>query len=249
MTACATFDWLRWQRDDTRPRLRVLCFPYAGGNSMLFRPWCRALPDVQICAPALPGRGPERDPAPPADMGGLVERLLATVRPLLDRPYVVFGHSMGAAVAHALVTRLAAVGGPQPVRFFASACRPPHLPRTGTPLHERSDRALLGAVHDPRAERMLSLPGTAQRLSRLRADLAIYESYRPGRDDRVDCPVTAFGGTDDPIISRDELSRWRDLTTASFVRRMVPGDHFYLVRNQPTLLRALGRELESAVPR
>lgn len=246
--ACATIDWLRWQRSDSPPRLRALCLPYAGGSGALFRSWCRALDRVQVCTPVLPGRGRQTDGALPRDMDALVDRLTDSVLPLLDCPFVVFGHSMGAAVGHALVTRLQRLGRPTPLRFFASACRPPHLPRRGTPLHERSDAALLGAVHGPQPAGALDRPETRRRLSLLRADLAIYESYHPDPDARIGCPLTAFGGVDDPLISRDELARWRDLTTASFVRRMMPGDHFYLVRNQPQLMRALERELDCVVP-
>lgn len=237
--------WRRWQAGDGPPRLRVLCFPYAGGSGAVFRAWSRALADVEICAPELPGRGRLRDVAPLTDMDALLDALVQSAP--LDLPYVVFGHSMGAAVGHAFVARLSERGARPPLRFFASACRPPHLPRRGTPLHQRSDAALLEAVDDARATAMLDQPVVRQRLAMLRADLTLYENYKPARAVQLQCPVTAFGGVDDPMISRDELTRWRDLTTASFVRRMMPGDHFFIIKQSPPLLRALGRELDSIV--
>ena len=38
--------------------LRLFCFPYAGGNSYIFRPWLDRVPKtIEICPIELPGRG------------------------------------------------------------------------------------------------------------------------------------------------------------------------------------------------
>ena len=40
------------------PRLRLVCFPFAGGTAALYRRWRDALPaTVEVCAVELPGRG------------------------------------------------------------------------------------------------------------------------------------------------------------------------------------------------
>jgi medium-chain acyl-[acyl-carrier-protein] hydrolase len=37
-----------------RARLRLFCFPYAGGSTLIYRDWPRGLPDdVELCAGAF----------------------------------------------------------------------------------------------------------------------------------------------------------------------------------------------------
>ena len=38
--------------------LRLFCFPYAGGSSLIFHTWASSLPkNIEICPVELPGRG------------------------------------------------------------------------------------------------------------------------------------------------------------------------------------------------
>jgi medium-chain acyl-[acyl-carrier-protein] hydrolase len=61
----------------------------------------------------------------------------------------------------------------------------------------------------------------------VRADLELSEDYahRPGT--RLSCPVTAFLGTEDPIVDLDQTEAWREQTDAAFVIHTFPGDHFF----------------------
>jgi len=44
MSALSPGTWLARPRPNPSARLRLVCFPPAGGNEVLFRPWPRALP-------------------------------------------------------------------------------------------------------------------------------------------------------------------------------------------------------------
>jgi medium-chain acyl-[acyl-carrier-protein] hydrolase len=57
----------------------------------------------------------------------------------------------------------------------------------------------------------------------LRADFAVCESYSYTAEEPLDRSITAFGGSNDPKVSRDEMSAWRAQTTRSFSLRMFPG--------------------------
>ncbi|CAN0258598.1 unnamed protein product [Discosporangium mesarthrocarpum] len=47
---------------------------------------------------------------------------------MLDKPFALFGHSMGALVAFELALKLRADGGKRtPSHLIVSGCRPPHL--------------------------------------------------------------------------------------------------------------------------
>jgi len=77
----------------------------------------------------------------------------------------------------------------------------------------------------------------------LRADFAVYETYRYSTEPPLNCPISAFGGLQDYRVSRGDLEAWRDQTNVSFSLRMFPGDHFFLNTTQPLLLQVLSQEL------
>src|SRR5215467_3967748 len=92
--------WVPWRNTTRRVRLRLLCFPYAGGSSSSYRSWSAALPEgIEICPVELAGRGNRFQEAPCRDLGGLVRDLSNELRPLLDIPFAIFGHSMGALLS------------------------------------------------------------------------------------------------------------------------------------------------------
>ena len=50
--------WIVCPYPRSHPKLRLLCFPYAGGSAWIFRAWAQQLPDtIEVCAIELPGRG------------------------------------------------------------------------------------------------------------------------------------------------------------------------------------------------
>src|SRR5262249_23742176 len=90
-----------------RETFRIFCLPYAGGASDLFREWRKALaPTIQVCPIELPGRGGRSEEEPHTDLTGLVEILGSELRSRLDRPFALFGHSMGAVIAFELARYL-----------------------------------------------------------------------------------------------------------------------------------------------
>src|SRR4051812_7546548 len=99
--------WVSIFRPNPRARLRLFCFPYAGGSSLIFRQWPGELPpDVELCAVQLPGRGGRLRETPFKRMSPLVEALAEVLPPFFDRPFAFFGHSMGATIGFELARRL-----------------------------------------------------------------------------------------------------------------------------------------------
>src|SRR5580704_2752951 len=84
----------------TQIRRRIFCFPYAGAGAALFRTWADYLPpEVELCAPVLPGRDARVDETPIPEMAPLIQSLVGQIVPRLTLPYAMFGHSMGAFIA------------------------------------------------------------------------------------------------------------------------------------------------------
>jgi medium-chain acyl-[acyl-carrier-protein] hydrolase len=206
---------------------------------------------IELCPVELPGRGARIDEPPFRRMDGLVDTLCEVLAPLLDSPFALFGHSMGAHIAFALARRLSAAGGPGPMHLFVSGAAPPNrTPRTA-PLHSRPDRELVRALTEfggtpaailARDELLAAL------LPTLRADLTLTETYSAARAQPVSCPITAFGGASD-AIDRRALQGWSAFTEGAFRLRVFPGDHFYLAAADSALVDEIARDLRpSALP-
>src|SRR5919108_6600477 len=81
----------------------LFCFPSAGGSVSSFHAWARRLPpDIELVGAQLPGRGHLVAETPYGAMDPLVADLAQAMWPLLHRPFMLFGHSMGSLVAFEL---------------------------------------------------------------------------------------------------------------------------------------------------
>jgi len=246
-TATALDSWIACRKPNPHARLRLFCFPYAGTGASIFRTWSDGLPaDVEVCPVQLPGRGTRLMEIPFTQFSPLVQATVQALVPLLDMPFALFGHSLGALIGFELARQLRRQSGLQPVRLFVSADRAPQIPPRAQPIHALSDREFLVELR-----RLHGIPGKVWEeaelmqimLPVLRADFAVYETYVYSTEPPLSCPISIFGGLQDRRVSRGDLEAWRDQTSVSSSLMMFPGDHFFLNATQPLLLQALSQEL------
>ncbi|MCP5150473.1 MAG: thioesterase [Ectothiorhodospiraceae bacterium] len=244
--------WLARQRTRANPRMRLLCLPYAGGGSAIYRGYGERVPaDVEVWVAQLPGRekrfGEPALTSVDAIADNLAAALLAPQCEFLSLPYAFFGHSLGALVGFELVRRLRDAGIAPPARLFASAHRAPQLPDPDPPIHGLPDAEF--------AEELRTLNGTPAEvfespellelvLPMLRADFTAAETYAYRDAAPLACPITVFGGRDDHWIGPDALDAWREQTAAECRVQIFDGDHFFIHSAQQALLSELERELE-----
>src|SRR5688572_3046625 len=102
--------------------MRLFCFPYAGAGASVYHSWGRDLPSwVECAAVKLPGREDRIRETSATDVRQLIGPLTEELRPMLDRPFAFYGHSMGAHIAHELTLALRRAGGPMPSALFLGA--------------------------------------------------------------------------------------------------------------------------------
>lgn len=212
------------------PGLRLFCFPHSGAGASAYRDWGKGFGPVRVVPVQYPGHESRYGEPLHRRMAPLIERLAADLGPGLEPPFAFFGHSLGALVAFELASHLVRGGGPGPGHLFVSACRAPHVPNPFPPLYRLPDTrfreviARLGAgagaaLEDAEFWRLFE--------PILRADFEISDTYECAPEPSLDCPVSAFGGRDDPFVEPAALEAWRDLTRGSFCLRLFPGGHFY----------------------
>lgn len=213
-------------------RLRLFCFPFAGGSAAAYQRWHDLAPcGLQLCAVELPGRGIRIQEAADDDFTSLVGRLADRIEPLLEGPFAFFGHSMGGLIAYELTRVLRERGAPPPRHLFISASAAPGPFQRRRSLRHASDEEVRAELAD--------LGGTPQWvldepelmalvLPVLRADYMALEGYRHRSAEPLGTPVTAFAGRSDTIVPPDEVLKWQQFTTGPFRLHHVAGDHFFL---------------------
>lgn len=235
-------EWFARVRGPAKTRLTLFCFPYAGAGPAVFRGWAEAMaPDgVEVCAIRLPARDTRFREPPLRSVFDVAPQVAAAMHAVLDRPYALYGHSLGGIVAFETARELRRRGAPIPQRLLVSASHAPQLPWAHPPLryldqdvflHEMQKRygGIPNQVLEDEELLRLLLPG-------LRADVEMIENYRYSDEPPLEFPVTVYGGDRDRMVSRISLEGWREQTTAAFRLHIVPGDHFCLPAVQPRLL-------------
>ncbi len=233
--------------------VRLFCFAHAGSGASTFRPWPAFLsPEVELCAIQLPGHETRYGEPLISNLTTLLPALARDITLFLDRPFAFFGHSMGALIAFELARYLRRAGSPSPAHLFLSAFRAPHLPPPDPPVHTLPDAAFVAAIR-----RLNGLPreiiGDAGMMRVLlpimRADITLCETYTHLPDAPLACPISVFGGLDDPATAPDALAAWRVHTRHTFRLRLLPGDHFFPRTARPLLLRTLAEDLLGIIHR
>lgn len=247
MSSIAATNWISRLQPRPQSRLRLFCFPYAGGGAPIFRSWPNHLPGaVEVCAIQLPGRGPRMMDKPFKHMPALVSALTDGLLPLFDKPFAFFGHSMGAWISFEVARRLQSKHHLEPLHLFVSGAGAPHVPSREHPIHDLPEDELLQALK--------RLNGTPEELLEhtelirlllptLRADFSICETYTYRNGSLLNCPITAFAGLQDRRLYRSDLKAWAMQTSSAFSTKMFPGDHFFLHTAEPLLLQLLNAEL------
>jgi surfactin synthase thioesterase subunit len=110
--------------------ITLFCLPYAGGAAAVYRNWPLAAPGWLHIAPLhLPGRGLRHDQALLPDWAPLIDLLVVDVQVGVhahpDRPFALFGHSLGALLAFELAHALRRRLGVEPCWVGVSGCPAP----------------------------------------------------------------------------------------------------------------------------
>jgi len=236
----------RW-RSGHSAQLRLFCFPYAGGNSYVFKTWAECLPqNTEVCAVELPGHDRLFEEQPFIRLPPLIEAIADSIDQSLELPYVLFGHSMGALLAFELTRELRRRGAPEPAKLFVSAHRAPHLPDPRPKVAELSDADFIDELHRLQGTPPQTLENSdlmVLLLPLLRADFALCESYEYTQEVPLECPIVAFGGLDDNELKYQEVLSWGEHTTGKFHIYMMQGNHFFIHTAKKLILEVVSDEL------
>jgi medium-chain acyl-[acyl-carrier-protein] hydrolase len=239
--------WFSCYKPKPKTKLRLFCFPYAGGGSSVFRTWSDDLPDwIEVCPVQLPARENRILEKPFYQMADLVPSVAQAIKPYLDLPFSLFGHSMGAWIAFELAHYLHKNSNLLAQHLFVSARFSPQITDKKN-LHKLPDKEFKEELETyggtPKA--VLESDELMQLLIPiLRSDFSICETYIYKQNNPLTCPISVFGATKDHLVDPSSLIEWKKETSNSFRVEIFNGDHFFLRNYQKELLTSITKDLE-----
>ncbi|WP_010291653.1 thioesterase II family protein [Clostridium senegalense] len=225
-------------------KIRIFCLPCAGSGASIYGQWHKFLPkDIGVYPIQLPGRENRICEDPILDMDSLVKYITNSILPYLDKPFLFFGHSLGARVAFEITHNLNSVYNKIPNCLIVSGSRAPHIPEPN-PIHFLPDNEFLNAIG-----KLSGIPNIIFEnkelmnlfLPILRADYTIDETYVFKDKSPLPCPIIAFGGVYDTEASEDEIQDWSAYTSNLFSYSMIEGDHFFFKSHVEELLNKISK--------
>lgn len=239
--------WVVKFKHNPNCNLKIFCLPFAGGGATMYRTWAQYLPEsVEVCAIQPPGRESRlRDPLI-TKMSELVKAIAEAIEGELDKPFIIFGHSLGALVGFELTKLLRRKGLPLPLLLAVSGHAAPHTSSQNPILHEMSDTELVQTLrkYNGTPEEVLSnseLLGLF--LPTIRADFKVLETHLYKPEPPLDLPISAFAGHQDPRVALEELKAWRFQTSSKFTSRVFSGGHFFIHSEHLAIIESLKEDL------
>jgi medium-chain acyl-[acyl-carrier-protein] hydrolase len=239
--------WFFFPNPNPEAAARLFCFHYAGGGAHVFNGWPERLPpNVEMVAIQLPGRGRRIGEPHIKRLAPLSGAIAQELLPYLDKPFVFFGHSLGALLCFETARDLRRENQRQPAHLFVSATEAPHC---------RSREELLsGLPKSALVERLREFNGTPVEvlqsdelldlmLPTLRADFELCETYEYRPEPPLECPMTIYGGLEDNEVDAGRLAAWSEMTVGTSKIRMFPGGHFYFNSSPEVFLQTFAGDL------
>jgi medium-chain acyl-[acyl-carrier-protein] hydrolase len=239
--------WVSLPPPNSQPRLRLFCFPYAGGSASSFRLWGHPLEtEIEVCPVHLPGRERRIKEPPIARLDVLVPALATALRPHLNQPFAFFGHSMGALLSFELARELRRQNAPCPTYLLLSGRHAPQLAPLVPPIHQLPQSSFIDALcrYQGMPDAILQDAEIMQiLLPILRADFALCETYVYTKEPPFNCPIAIFGGLQDDYADLPSLKAWKSQTRNAFSLQMFPGHHFFLNTIGKQILQSINHQL------
>lgn len=234
--------WIKPIQTSKKALFRLYCFPYAGSGASIFKKWSGLFPkEIEVLAVQLPGREDRLLEEPYKNLSILINDLKENIN--LSKPVGFFGHSMGALIAYEL-TKVMSEQIKSPDILFLSGCPSPTKDENykNKKIYESNEATLI--------EELRLLNGTPPELLEtpellklyipiLRADFSICDTYVYQNNYSLDCPLSVFGGTNDPRVSYSDLLAWERMCSGSFNFKIFDGDHFFIKDNYRELVECI----------
>jgi surfactin synthase thioesterase subunit len=225
-------------------KINLFCLPFAGGSKYSYRGYARyASDDLNVIPIELPGRGTRFKDALLKDAHKMAEDVLNQIRPLLNKPYAIYGHSMGTLIGYLLTRRILEEGLPQPGYLVFTGCGGPSV------KYDEPIRYLL--PRDEFLAKIRELGGCPEEILQdenmmlffepiLRSDFQVVETFEYKKEEPFDIPILVMIGLNEKATYEQALA-WQEETTAAVEVRQFPGKHFFIFDFEWEIMKAISK--------
>jgi medium-chain acyl-[acyl-carrier-protein] hydrolase len=232
-------------------KIKLFCFPYAGGSAVIYNQWKQYLdPEIELIPIELAGRGKRIQESLYTDVPAVIDDVYGIVSKMINGvPFALFGHSMGGMISYQLYQKIREKGERSPVHVFFSGRSAPHVKRTDEKKYH-----LLEEVEFKKE--VINLGGTPPEffdhpellevfLPLLKNDFRLAEANtHNGEIHPLECNISIFLGKDDDLTT-EQCDGWKKHTKKLCSIHYFEGGHFFLHEKTEQIVRLINNTLLS----
>lgn len=235
------------ERINGRKNPLLITFPFAGGNAHSYMPILRGISnDIDILNIELPGRGRRMGEDLLSSMSEIIYDIWQNWISLLffDKPFVLWGHSMGGFIAYNISLLLCREKSLIPRRLIISGCPPPH---------SRDNQSIHMLDSDMLWDYLLSLGGVPPEIAEcedirfhaeryIRSDIKSYETTKSDfmKTDCINTHLILIQGKDDLTLDFRQ-NDWAHLNLGTTELVTMNGGHFCIFEDVQKMREILER--------
>ncbi|MPQ34068.1 thioesterase [Clostridium estertheticum] len=226
--------WFCIPKPNPNAKIRLFCFPYAGGMPEIYYSWLNELSNqIELVVIKYPGHVPGSSETLYTNLTTLSKELAQILSRNTDKKYAFFGHSMGALISFELATQLNIIGAKAPEYLFLAAKNPPDIPVEQPPIYEMTMEEIIQLARSYNAlpEEVL---GNHELLKLiipiLKADFEMIEKWSINEDFKpLNTPMCVFSGINDSLGLPKNMAEWQKYTKSEFKMIKVPEQHYFIL--------------------
>lgn len=236
--------WIFGACDNEQARCRLFCIPYAGAGASVYSGLKRHIcEDIAVCPIQLPGRENRRNEGLSDSSSELVSAIAEGISKKLDKPFALFGHSMGGMLAYELALRLEEYYDKTPMILFTSA---------SSVFRDNSEKKVSELSGEELKSYLLSLGGVTEDfissselcslyLPIIRNDYRLVENYDCSLR-KLSCSICAFASREDKETKFKNVLSMKYLTE-NFDLIEMSGGHFFINDNAEMMGRIISERI------
>ncbi len=232
--------WFLEYKKNPNAAIRLFCFHHSGGGASAYHPWMEHLSsNIELIAIQLPGRENRFTEPLANNLTEITNQLSEEFRFYNDKPFFVFGHSLGGLLSFEFIKSIYQHYAVYPRHMIVSATKAPHLPFRMKHLSQLDDKTLKEElkVYNGIDERILNNDELLDLfLPIIKNDFSISESYLCTDSSPLPCDILALSGTHDQTVTEEEILGWSAYTIGKFEHLSFQGEHFFIKEHQKSIL-------------
>ncbi|WP_432409050.1 thioesterase II family protein [Wukongibacter sp. M2B1] len=230
-------------------KIRLYCIPYAGGSTSVFTSWSKYIGEFCELIPIeLAGKGKRRRDKWYNDLQEAVDDVYEIIRSSIDeKPYVLFGHSLGSYIVYLLYSKLKRLRHREPLHLFISGWWAEHIVNRNPGYHDlpleqfKAELFKFGGV----PEELLNNTNLLEYfIPVLRQDFCIIEQCKDiSNIPDIYCDISILYGKKDANVNQKDISQWYKYAKKECNIYNFDGGHIFINENMEDVVKVINKTL------